>query len=222
MAEEGLVAAPSRQEAAPRDRFRVRVALCPDALWDRVLAHPKVRVAHEPAPDPAPPEGAPFLAARQSPTELRLRHWAGPADATSPVIILELRPDGHGGTLVDGRFETRHRQRLLVDFPRVRHGGAVWIGAGIVATLLSLALLTPVLVGSPTRFVVSVVVLLFFFTIPTALVFIPGLLIWNAEGRKQLTPPLWELVGELMTPIALPEIDTDRPFRGHALPVARE
>ena len=38
----------------------------------------------------------------------------------------------------------------------------------LLATLLSLALLTPVLVGSPTKFVVSVVVLLFFFTIPTA------------------------------------------------------
>ena len=67
-----------------------------------------------------------------------------------------------------------------------------------------------------------VLVLLFFFTIPTALVFVPGLLIWNTEGRKQFIAPLWELVGELMTPIALPEVSTDRPFRGHALPSGRE
>lgn len=221
MVEEGLVASESAL-GATRDRFRLRVALSPEALWDRVVAHPKVRVAHEPGPEPPPPEGAPFLAARQSPRELRLRHWAGPADAASPVVIMELGPDGHGGTLVEGRFENRHRQGHLVDLPRLRRGGGLWVAAGVAATVLSMALLAPVLIGSPANIVVSVLVLLFFFIIPTALVFVPGLLIWNAEGRKQFIPPLWELVGELMMPIALPEACTDRPFRGHALPSGRD
>ena len=35
-----------------RDSFRFRVALDPEAVWERMLAHPKVRVAQEPAPEP--------------------------------------------------------------------------------------------------------------------------------------------------------------------------
>ena len=189
-----------------RDSFRFRVALDPEAVWERMLAHPKVRVAQEPAPEPPPPEGAPFLVARQSTHELRLRHWAGPADAASPVVIMQLGPDGHGGTVVRGRFENRNRQRHLVDLPRIRRGGRAWLLAGLGTTLLAIALLTPVLVGAAPNMIVSVL----------------ALLIWNAEGRKRFIAPLWELVGELMTPIALPEVTGDRPFRGHALPSARE
>jgi hypothetical protein len=212
------VAAPQPSAAVPetRDRFTIRVSLAPDALWDRLVAHPKIRVADEPAPEPAPPEGAPFLVARQSPHEVRLRHWAGPTDAVSPVVVLELGPDDHGGTLVRGRFENRNLQRHLVDLPRLRSGGGVWVAAGVSATVLSLALLASVLIGSPTSLVLSVLVLLFFFTIPTALVFVPGLLIWNAEGRKRFIAPLWELVGEVMTPIAQPALACDQPFRGTA------
>jgi hypothetical protein len=197
-----------------RDSFAIRVSLGPEALWERVLAHPKVRVAEEPAPEPAPPDGAPFLAARQSEHELRLRHWAGPTDAVSPVVVMELRPDGHGGTLVRGRFENPNLQRRLVDLPRLRVGAGAWIGAGVGATVLALALLASVLIGQPTSLVFSVLVLLVFFTIPSALVFVPGLLIWNAEGRKRFTPPLWELVGELMMPIEQAAVASDRPFRG--------
>jgi hypothetical protein len=156
------------------------------------------------------------LVARQSPHELRLRHWAGPTDAVSPVVVLELRPDGHGGTLVRGRFENRTLQRRLVDLPRLRDGGGPWIAAAVGATVLAVALLASALVGSPTSLVFSVLALLFFFTIPTALVFVPGLLIWNAEGRKRFTTPLWELVGELMMPIEQPALASDRPFRGAA------
>lgn len=197
-----------------RDSFAIRVSLGPEALWERLLAHPKVRVAHGPAPDPPPPEGKPFLAARQSAHELRLRHWAGPTDAVSPVVVMELQPDAHGGTLVRGRFENRNLQRRLVDLPRLRGGAGWWIGAGIGATVLALALLASVLIGQPTSLVFSVLVLLFFFTIPTALVFVPGLLIWNAEGRKRFTPPLWELLGELMMPIEQAPVASERPFRG--------
>lgn len=197
-----------------RDSFAIRVSLGPEALWERVLAHPRVRAAHEPAPEPPPPEGKPFLAARQSAHELRLRHWAGPTDAVSPVVVLELRPDGHGGTLVRGRFENRNLQRRLVDLPRLRRGAGYWIGAGVGATVIALALLASVLIGQPTSLMFSVLVLLFFFTIPTALVFVPGLLIWNAEGRQRFTTPLWELVGELMMPVEQAAVASDRPFRG--------
>lgn len=205
-----------------RDRFRLRVELAPDQVWERLVAHPKVRVADAPAPEPPPPEGAPFLVARQSEGELRLRHWAGPADAASPVVIMQLSPDGHGGTLVQGRFEKRSRQRTLVDLPRIRQGGHRLLAAGIGTSVLAIALLAPILVGATTQLVVSVLALLVFFSLPTALVFVPGLLIWNAEGRKRFIGPLWELVGELLTPIALPEVSGDRPFRGHALPAAQD
>lgn len=205
-----------------RDEFRFRVSLEPDALWDRLLAHPKVRASDHPAPEPPPPDGAPFLVARQSEGELRLRHWAGPADAASPVVIMKLASDGHGGTLVRGRFEKRNRQGRLVDLPSIRRGGHRWLLASVGTTILAIAILTPVLIGAATNLVVSILGLLVFFTLPTALVFVPGLLIWNAEGRKHFVPPLWELIGELMTPIALPEVSGDRPFRGHALPAAHE
>jgi len=204
----------ANQGLRAHDAFSIRVSLSPEALWDRLLAHPKVRAADDPAPEPPPPEGKPFLAARQSPHELRLRHWAGPTDAVSPVVIMDLRPDGHGGTLVRGRFENRNVQRRLVDLPRLREGGGFWIAAGVGATVLSVAMLASMLIGSPTSLVFSVLALLFFFTIPTALVFVPGLLIWNAEGRKRFTTPLWELVGELMMPIERPALASDRPFRG--------
>ena len=202
------------EDVRVRDSFAIRVSLTPESLWERVLAHPKVRAAEDPAPEPPPPEGRPFLAARQSTHELRLRHWAGPTDAVSPVVVMELRPDGHGGTLVNGRFENRNLQRALVDLPRLRDGAGYWIAAGVGATVLALALLASVLIGQPTSLAFSVLVLLFFFTIPTALVFVPGLLIWNAEGRRRFTTPLWELVGELMMPIEQAAVASDRPFRG--------
>ncbi|MEM9459974.1 MAG: hypothetical protein AAGF11_37710 [Myxococcota bacterium] len=208
------------QSLQARDRFSFRVSLHPDALWERILAHPRIRAAQHPAPDPPPPEGAPFLVARPTPHELRLRHWAGPADAVSPVVIMRLGHDEHGGTVVRGHFERRRQQDRLVELPRLRRGGPALVVAAVAITVLSLALIAPVLIGSTANIVVAILILLFFFTIPTALVFVPGLLIWNAEGRKRFTASLWELMGELMTPIALPRSTSDRPFRGHALPTA--
>jgi len=203
-----------------RDRFRFRVSLGPDALWERMLAHPRIRASQDPAPGPPPPQGAPFLAARSSSGEIRLRHWAGPADAVSPVVIIELHPDERGGTIVRGHFERRRDQGRLVELPQLRRSGAIWVVASVSVVVLSLALLAPVLIGSPGKTVIAVLLLLLMITVPTALVFVPGLLIWNAEGRKRFVAAMWELVGEVMTPIALPEATSDRPFRGHALPEA--
>lgn len=208
------------QSLQARDRFSFRVSLDPEALWERILAHPRVRAAQNPAPDPPPPDGAPFLVARSTRHELRLRHWAGPADAISPVVIMRLADDEHGGTLVRGRFERRRQQDRLVELPRLRRGGPALVIAAVAITVISLALVAPVLIGSTANIVVAILILLVFFTIPTALVFVPGLLIWNAEGRKRFTNSIWELIGELMTPIALPQSSSDRPFRGHALPAA--
>ena len=60
--------------------------------------------------------------------------------------------------------------------------------------------------------------LLLIFTVPTVLVFVPALMIWNGEVRRGFVGPMWELLGEVFTPIALPEADgDDTPFR-HALP----
>jgi hypothetical protein len=199
-----------------RDRFCVRTELDADGLWRRLLSHPKVRAAVDPAPEPPPPDGPPFLLARQSDRELRLRHWAGPADAASPVIVLRIDPDGRGGTLVHGAFEKRSTQRPLLDLPRLRPGGAPWVIAGVLLSIAGIALLTPVLAGAAIETVVSVLVLSVVFTIPTALVFVPGLLIWNAESRRGFIGPMWELIGEIFAPISLPEATAHAPFRGHA------
>jgi hypothetical protein len=154
---------------------------------------------------------------------LRLRHWAGPADAVSPVIVMELESDERGGTVVYGRFDPRGRQQPLVELPRLRPSARRWALAATLTGLGGAALLAPVLLGAPFEAVVSVLVLLVLFTVPTALVFVPGLLIWQSEGRKRFVPALWELVGEVFTPIALPEAAGDEaPFRGHALPAASE
>ena len=50
--------------------------------------------------------------------------------------------------------------------------------------------------GAAMETIVSVLVLSVLFTIPTALVFVPGLLIWNAESRRGFIAPMWELMGE--------------------------
>jgi hypothetical protein len=206
----------------PRDRFVVRTALSADEVWARLLAHAKVREANDPAPTPSPPTGAPFLLARRSADQLRLRHWAGPADAVSPVVVLDLTQDDRGGTIVSGHFDPRGRQQPLVELPRVRPDARKWALAGLVATVTGAALITPVLLGASVQTIVSVLVLLVLFSVPTALVFVPGLLIWQSEGAKRFVPPLWELIGEVFTPIALPEAGCDAPFRGHALPAAPE
>ena len=206
---------------ARRDRFEFRVELGPDEVWERLLRHPRVREANDPAPDPPPPEGEPFLAARASRRELRVRHWAGPADASCPVVVLELEERGEH-TIVRGRFRPRRRQAALVPngerFARPRNR---WIYATVAAIVLGIAMAAPVLIGVAPIHLLSILMLLLFFTIPTVLVFVPALMIWNGEVRKGFVGPMWELLGEVFTPIALPEAKgADTPFR-HALPGTR-
>lgn len=203
---------------AQRDRFDFRVELGPDELWERLLAHPRVREANDPAPDPPPPQGEPFLAARASRHEIRIRHWAGPADASCPVVVLELEEDG-SRTIVRGRFRPRRRQAALV--PNGEYSGRrrrPWAYATVATIVLGIAMAAPVLIGVAPIHLLSVLMLLLIFTVPTVLVFVPALMIWNGEVRRGFVGPMWELLGEVFTPIALPEADSDdTPFR-HALP----
>lgn len=204
----------SAHSPVKRDRFEVRVSLGPDAIWERLREHPRVRESNAPAPTPAPPGGAAFLVARAGEHEIRLRHWAGPADAASPVIVLRLQRDG-AGTIVRGQFEHRYRQRPLVGASARRVGA--WVGAGLGGSTLAALLLAFI----PIRVeLIYLPLLLLLFAVPTILVFVPALMIWNGEVRKGFVGPLWELLGEVFAPIALPSADVpEAPFR-HALPKA--
>ncbi len=203
-----------RSPAKPRE-FDVRVDRTPDEVWRRLLAHPRVREANEPAPEPAPPNGAPFLIARASPTEIRIRHWAGPADAPCPVVVLNLERIGEA-TLVRGTFESRRRQAPLVrdGRPLPARRRRRWAWAAVAAIVLGIAIAAPVVIGIAPIHLLSVLLLLVFFTVPTMLVFVPAVMIWNGEVRKGFVGPTWELLGEIFTPIALPSAPgRDAPFR---------
>lgn len=202
---------------AKRDSFEVRVELTPDEIWERLLSNDRVREANEPAPEPSPPRGRPFLVARASADEIRLRHWAGPADASCPVVVVQMRQVGTA-TLVSGRFESRRRQLPLVEKSLARsrpRGFKRWAGVG--GLVLAIAIAAPLLIGVAPIHLLSILALLAFFTVPTVLVFVPAVMIWNGEVRKGFVRPMWELLGEVFTPIALPAEDgREAPFR-HAI-----
>lgn len=197
-----------------REQFSLRIDLDEDALWQRLVEHPRIREADDPAPDPPPPQGERFLVGRESAHEIRLRHWAGPADAASPVVVLRLTRE-RGATRVEGRFTWPARRAPLISGGTMDRRRRLGMLAAIASIVVTIALMAPVAIGTGTFHVIA---LLAFFCVPTALVFVPGLLIWRSEVRKALVGPLWELVGELFTPLALPESEgRQAPFRG-ALP----
>ncbi|MEM6989819.1 MAG: hypothetical protein AAF721_04965 [Myxococcota bacterium] len=204
----------SRRVPAKRNGFDIRVELTPDEIWERLLRNPRVRESNDPAPEPEPPQGAPFLVARVSETEIRLRHWAGPADAPCPVVHLDLSPLQQG-TAVSGTFRPRRTQRALAELgPAVRRPANRWAWAMVATLVLGIAMAAPVLIGVGPIHLMSVLMLLLFFTVPTALVFVPAVMIWNGEVRKGFVGPTWELLGEVFTPIALPSADgREAPFR---------
>ena len=198
--------------------FEVRIEETPDELWARLLAHPKVRESVLPAPSPEPPEGEPFLIARASPSEIRLRHWAGPADAACPVLRLSMqRKDGV--THVRGRFVAHRRVAPLVEtgkaqFARQQRSKA-WLSVAVVMIAISAVL--AMIAGVSAVHLLTALLLLIVFSVPSALIFIPAVMIWNGEVRKGFVAPTWELLGEVFTPIALPpESPREAPFR-HAL-----
>ena len=55
--------------------------------------------------------------------------------------------------------------------------------------------------------------LLLLFAIPSSLVMLPALALWNAESRRVQRDALVTWMGRTFVPIALPATDEDDPFR---------
>ncbi len=201
---QGLAA---RVAPAPRS-FTVTVDLGVDELWQHILAHRDVRVADEPAPEPAPPAGEPFLLARKGPDAIVLRHWAGSADAVSPLVVLRLARDGPH-LRVQGRFE---QPRSAPVFTTLAIPPTPWwqIAAPLVVVGVGLGLIYG-FTGSAGIWALLVALVLF--AVPSGVVMLPGLALWDAESRRMQRAALWRLLGEVLTPIALPEAGRDDPFR---------
>ncbi len=191
---------------AAERRFAFRVADDDAAIWARIVADPRVRVSDAPAPEPAPPVG-PTLLATKSDGLVRVRHWAGPADAVSPVVVLQLDRDGEI-TKVSGRIEQpRHSQDFVAQGQRARW----WMSALPVALLGIVGVLAYLVAGSALLWALPLLLLLF--AVPSSMVMLPALALWNAEVRREQRRVLRDWVGQTFVPIALPAADDDDPFR---------
>lgn len=191
--------------AKDRRSFSMRVELPPDALWEHLCAHDEVRTCQEPAPGPAPPHGAPFLVARKGHDQLRLRRWAGPADSPSPIFIIDLEQDARGCT-VHGHIEAGSSGSLTGSGPRWKR----YVLPG-VALLVTLSVGGAILGGGWAA--IALPLLLLLFGVPAGAVMVPMLLLWNQQSRAAQTDALWGLLGEVFTPLALPEGEEPGPFR---------
>ncbi len=192
---------------ASKDRrtFTFRVELGPDALWEHLCAHDEVRASEDPAPAPAPPHAAPFLVAREGRDQLRLRRWAGPADSASPIVVVDLEEDERGCT-VYGHIEPGTPGSLVASRPQWKR--YVLPGAALLVTL---SIGGAVLGGGWAA--VALPLLLLLFGVPAGAVMVPMLMLWNQQSRAVQTEALWGLVGEVFTPLALPEGEEPGPFR---------
>lgn len=192
---------------AARRSFRFRVQGDADAIWARIVDDPGTRVADEPAPEPGPPHGPALLVAR-SDTTIRIRHWAGAADAVSPVLTLRLRTTGDISAIEARLEQPRHAAsfRALQRRPR-----QVWPVLVPVVVLAAIVVVANVVVGSALLWTLPVLLLLF--AIPSSLVMLPALALWNAESRRAHRDALVTWMGQTFVPIALPATDDDDPFR---------
>jgi hypothetical protein len=196
---------------AKRDRFSVRLGLSADEVWQRLLEHTAIRESNDPCPSPPPPSGAPFLVQRVDDSEIRIRHWAGPADATSPIVTLYLESCDRGCE-VEGQFATPSSNGPLVRRPGKRRVARI----AIPATLLIAALGVAYVVFGGTASLALVPLLAVLFIVPTGVVMFPMLSLWNASMRQTQTEALWGVLGELFAPLALPAAEHDAPFRAAA------
>jgi hypothetical protein len=187
-------------------RFSFRVADDGAAIWARIVADPRVRVSDAPAPEPPPPIGGSLLAAKRG-DEVRVRHWAGPADAVSPVIVLQLHRDGEV-TTVEGRIE---QPRVSRDFDARPKSRRWWSSVLPIALLVAAGTLAYFLVGSALLWTLPLLLLLF--AIPSSIVMLPALALWNAEIHREQRRALRDWVGQTFVPIALPAAEDDDPFR---------
>lgn len=205
MAEVGLV---RRFDAAllSRRRFRFRVEGDADAVWARILADPAVREADDPAPEPAPPQGAAVLASRSGNT-IRVRHWSGTADAVSPVLVLRI-DEAAGVARVEGHLEQPGHAASFRALERPRRVWPILLPTGV---LVATGVLAYVVAGSALLWTLPLLLLLF--AIPSSLVMLPALALWNAESRRVQREALVGWMGRTFVPIALPAADEDDPFR---------
>ncbi len=191
--------------AKDRRTFSFRVELGPDALWEHLCAHKEVRASTDPAPGPSPPTGAPFLVARDGLEQLRVRLWAGPADSASPIFVVDLEEDERGCT-VYGHLESGTTGSLLGGRPQWKR----YLLPG-AALLLTLSIGGAILGGGWAA--IALPLLLLLFGVPAGAVMVPMLMLWNQQSRAAQTEALWGLVGEVFTPLALPEGEEPGPFR---------
>jgi hypothetical protein len=190
--------------------FEFRIAMTDDELFSRIVAHPEVRETGEPSPEPGPPHGPAFLAARGGPGRLLVRHWAGPADAASPLVVLELEPHGNHH-VVHGRVtQPRHSERIG---HAARSRPPIWQFALPIAVLALVVAFAAMALGPIVLWALPLLVVLF--AVPSGLVMLPALALWNAESRREQELELRRLIGELLVPIALPPAadEDDDPFR---------
>lgn len=191
--------------AKDRRTFSFRVELGSDALWEHLCAHDEVRASEDPAPGPAPPHAAPFLVARDGRDQLRLRRWAGPADSASPIVVVDIEEDERGST-VYGHIESGTSGSLVGGRPQWKR----YLLPG-VALLVTLSVGGAILGGGWAA--IALPVLLLLFGLPAGAVMLPLLMLWNQQSRAAQTEALWGLVGEVFTPLALPDGDEPGPFR---------
>lgn len=188
--------------------FKARVAGDVDGLWDRILEDAAVRCAPDPAPEPGPPKGPPLLVWRDGDV-IRVRHWSGNADAASPVMVVRTRPD-RGALAIDARVEQPRSSRSFVAI--VRSPGLLVTAVPIVV-LAAILVLAYAVAGS--ALLAALPLLLLLFAIPSALVMLPALALWNAESRRHQRDALFDWLGRTFVPIALPGelAEAPGPFR---------
>lgn len=191
--------------AKDRRTFSFRVELGSDALWEHLCAHAEVRESEDPAPGPAPPHAPVFLVARQGRDQLRFRQWAGPADSASPIVVVDIEEDERGST-VYGHIESGTSGSLVDGRPQWKR----YILPG-AALLVTLSVGGAILGGGWAA--IALPLLLLLFGLPAGAVMIPLLMLWNQQSRAAQTEALWGLVGEVFTPLALPDGEEPGPFR---------
>lgn len=172
--------------------FSFRVALSPDALWAHLCARDDVRASSARAPDPAPPFGAPFLASREHDQTFRLRRWSGSADAPSPVVMLQVLPDGEYWR-VEGKLA-----KSPTKLP--------WVFATVMLVGVFAAVAT---LGAPVMWWFALLM-----GVPLIVIGLPIWWLshrWNRRSNAVQTESLRGFVGQVFSPLALPESET--PFR---------
>jgi hypothetical protein len=187
------------------DDFTVRIGLDAEELWDRLRAHPRVHVGGPPHTGDAgePAIGGGFVATRRRPDLLELRHVMGPDEVASPTLVVQLEPRPRG-CWIHGRVVAPPARRA-----RLRGRAALTATAVLVVTL---GIAWAILGGTPAFWAVPL--LLALLAIPSAAIMIPGLLIWNAQSRRDHLASLAGLVDEVFSPLALPpDEDEEDPYR---------